>query len=109
MHVHLLLASLFVAVIVDNLARSQAAANATKPKKIPGLHKAKVSQYNYYSMTSTPASLVPMQALGTRLYTPATVLQFTTSMLWLFFQHTEHESDMDLAGNLPLASFPGAW
>ena len=31
--------SLFVAVIVDNLARTQAAANAAKPKKIPGLHK----------------------------------------------------------------------
>ena len=31
--------SLFVAVIVDNLARTQALANATKPKKLPGLHK----------------------------------------------------------------------
>jgi cation channel sperm-associated protein 1 len=31
--------NLFVAVIVDNLARTQALANATKPKKLPGLHK----------------------------------------------------------------------
>lgn len=35
----LLLYSLFVAVIVDNLARAQAAANAAKPKKIPTLYK----------------------------------------------------------------------
>ena len=31
--------SLFVAVIVDNLARTQAVANATKPKKLPELDK----------------------------------------------------------------------
>lgn len=35
--------SLFVAVIVDNLARTQAAANAAKPKAIPGLHRHKAS------------------------------------------------------------------
>lgn len=64
-----------MAVIVDNLARTQAAANATKPKRIPALHKPKVS--SKITISRTPYCV----------YTPT-----------FFFQRPDHESEIDLAG-----------